>query len=307
MKLHRAFRGPSSFAGVLLSALLLSPVFAPPASGEEIGGAGPVVREEKSGYHLFHPTPAASMREMSTDRPDKTESAYTVDAGHFQVEMDLVSYARDVDRSGGGNIRTEDWSVAAMNLKVGLLNCVDLQTIVESYRQVEVLDRSTGARTRNSGVGDVTSRLKVNLWGNDGGTTALAVMPFVKYPTSHGQLGNGSVEGGLILPLAVGLPGGFGLGVMTEFDWERNQGAGDRHVQFVNTATIGHSLVGKLGGYVEFFSSVGTESGTDWIGTVDLGFTYEFTDNFRLDAGINFGVTRSADDFNPFVGASWRF
>lgn len=29
---------------------------------------------------------------MSTDRPDKTESLYTVDAGHFQFEADLVSF-----------------------------------------------------------------------------------------------------------------------------------------------------------------------------------------------------------------------
>jgi hypothetical protein len=33
-----------------------------------------------------------SLREMSTDRPDKTESPYTVDAGHFQFEADLVSF-----------------------------------------------------------------------------------------------------------------------------------------------------------------------------------------------------------------------
>ncbi len=40
---------------------------------------------DKSGYDLFHPTPRDLMREMSTDRPDQTESPYTVYAGHFQV------------------------------------------------------------------------------------------------------------------------------------------------------------------------------------------------------------------------------
>ena len=37
---------------------------------------------DKSGYTLFQPVPRELMREMSTDRPDQTESAYTVDAGH---------------------------------------------------------------------------------------------------------------------------------------------------------------------------------------------------------------------------------
>ena len=46
------------------------------------------VPPDKSGYNLFNPTPDEYMREMSPDRPDKTDSPFTVDAGHFQLEMD---------------------------------------------------------------------------------------------------------------------------------------------------------------------------------------------------------------------------
>jgi hypothetical protein len=42
-----------------------------------------------------------------------------VDAGHFQVEMDLVNGFLDEDRAGGGDQRTEIWAVAPMNLKLG--------------------------------------------------------------------------------------------------------------------------------------------------------------------------------------------
>ena len=75
----------------------------------------------------------------------------------------------------------------------------------------------------------------------------------------------------------------------------------------MNTVTFGHDIIGDLGGYVEFFSSVSAEAGSDWVGTVDLGLTYALTKNIQLDAGINIGVTRAADDWNPFVGISWRF
>src|SRR6266436_4230281 len=66
------------------------------------GEAGPgiqdsLARVDKAAYHLFNPTPREYLREMVADRPDKTESPYTVDAGHFQVETDLVSYTRDHD------------------------------------------------------------------------------------------------------------------------------------------------------------------------------------------------------------------
>jgi len=58
------------------------------------------------------------MREMSTDPPDQTESPYTVDAGLFQVEIDLVSAVFDRDRSGGGDMRIRGWGTA-VNLKGG--------------------------------------------------------------------------------------------------------------------------------------------------------------------------------------------
>src|ERR1700690_1895783 len=47
---------------------------------------------DKSQYNLFNPTPVKYMRELSPDRPDETESPYTVDAGHFQLEMDFANY-----------------------------------------------------------------------------------------------------------------------------------------------------------------------------------------------------------------------
>jgi hypothetical protein len=31
------------------------------------------------------------MREINTDPSDKTERPYTVDAGHFQIEMDVLN------------------------------------------------------------------------------------------------------------------------------------------------------------------------------------------------------------------------
>src|SRR5262245_28612682 len=105
---------------------------------------------DKSKYNLFNPTPRELMRELSTDRPDKTESAYTVDAGHFQVEMDLVNYAYDHDTAGNADTRIDAWAIAPINFKVGLLNNLDLQTVIETYNYVVIEDRVTGTKTRLS-------------------------------------------------------------------------------------------------------------------------------------------------------------
>jgi hypothetical protein len=266
---------------------------------------------DKSQYTLFNPTPKELMREMSTDRPDKTESAYTVDAGHFQFEMDLVSYAYDKEESGGVTTRADAFAIAPINLKVGLCNQVDLQVVVETWNYVETKTSGAGptVKQHQRGFGDITTRLKYNVWGNDEGKTALAAMPFVKLPTNQDELGNNSVEGGIIFPLAVELPSNFGMGMMTEFDFNRDGTGGGYHTEFINTITFSHDrlLIRNLGSYVEFFSLVSTERGSDWIGTVDFGLTYGLTEDIQLDAGLNIGVTRAADDLNPFVGLSWRF
>lgn len=259
------------------------------------------------GQNLFAPTPTERLRPMNSDRPDKTESPFTVDAGYFQIESDLANFTYDRDASGGGDTRTESWSFATLNLKAALFANTDLQIVLAPYNRVRSEDRIAGTVRRQSGFGDVTVRLKQNFWGNNGGRTAFGVLPFVKFPTSQDDLGNHAVEGGIIFPLAVELPHGWDMGLMTEVDWLQDEDGPGRHPSFVNSITVSHDLVGALSGYVEFFSEVSAESGSRWVGTVDLGLTYGLTKNIQLDTGINLGVTDAADNLNPFVGVSWRF
>ncbi len=264
-------------------------------------------QKDKSGFSLLAPTPATLLREFSTDRPDKTESAYTVDAGHYQIEADLLNYSYDLHNSSRSNLRVDSFSFATMNLKAGLLNDLDVQLVVPTYNHVHTQNRTTGTIQHNSGFGDLTLRAKYNLWGNDGGDTALAVMPFVKMPTAQDNLGNDAFEGGIIFPFAVALPHDWGMGLMTELDCGKDGTGNGRHAEFINSITFSHGIVSKLDGYVEFFSSVSAESGSDWIGTLDCGVVYALTEQINLDGGINIGVTRAADDLNPFLGISLRF
>ena len=241
---------------------------------------------------------------MSTDRPDKTESAYTVDAGHFQVEMDVLTYVHDHHTTD--DARVDGLSIAPMNLKVGLSNQVDFQVVIETWTYVRSKDRPTGRVTRRRGFGDVTLRLKTNLWGNDGGSSAFAAMPFVKLPTNQDDLGNDAVEGGVILPLAVDLPYGWGMGAIAEFDASEDDDGDGYHPEFIQTLAFGHDIVGALAGYVEFFSLTSTERDSHWQATMDFGLTYAVTEDVQLDGGVNVGVTRAAEDVNPFLGLSVR-
>lgn len=269
-------------AGFALTALSVACVAGEPA-------------RDKSQYHLFNPTPRELMRELSTDRPDATESPFSVDAGHVQIEMDIVSFTRDrhtPERDGG----FEAWSFANTNFKLGLTNRSDLQVLIPMHERV---------RGGPRGFGDLTIRLKTNLWGNDGGNTALALMPFVKLPTADDDLGNGEVEGGLIIPFAASLPNEWNFGAMLEIDLVADDDGSGYKPEFLTSVTVSRSIVGDLGGFLELVSVAGPES--DWVASFNAGLTYGLTDDVQLDAGVNLGLTRAAEDVTTFVGISYRF
>lgn len=260
---------------------------------------------DESRYSLFNPTPRAQLRDLATDRPDKTESPYTVDAGRVQVELDFVTYTSD--RDDDADLRVETVNVAPVNFKLGLTKRTDLQIVIDSYIREKTTDRTTGRRTTSSGFGDVMVRLKHNLWGNDRGATALALMPFVKLPTNSNRLGNNAVEFGLIVPLAIGVSDRVGIGLMTEVDFLEQADGKGLAASFVNTAVLGFDLTDRIGIYTELFTEKSVESDSDWVVTADAGITFAVTDDLQLDAGVNLGVTEAADDVNLFVGVSRRF
>jgi hypothetical protein len=253
----------------------------------------PLHAADKSNYNLFNPTPRDQMREMSTDRPDTTESPYSVDAGHVQIETTLFGFGKD-----GG---VESYSFGESNFKLGLTNRTDLQLVVPFY------ERQEGGEDDDDGFGDLQVRWKWNLWGNDGGDTALALMPFVKAPTASHDLGNDKVEGGLIIPLAVSVSERIGFVFMAEFDIVHDDVGGDYEMDFVNSVTFPFDITERLGGYLELVSVATTHEDGEWEGYADAGLTYAVSDDFVLDAGVVVGVNDAAEDFAPFVGFSVRF
>lgn len=239
---------------------------------------------DKSQYHLFKRTPRALMREMSTDRPDTTESPISVDAGHFQLETEMVNLERD---QGATNP-----TFGSLNLKLGLASWTDLQVVFDLYHRVG----------DENDVGDLTFRNKINLWGNDGGSSALALMPFVTLPAS--RLGPGYVEGGFIVPLGIEGPAGWEFGTMLELDAVRRELAYGMDV--VATATAGHAIWEPLGGFVEV-AGVAPVADEDVLVNGNAGLVLSLSDDIMLDGGMRLGLTDAAPDLAMFLGGSGRY
>jgi hypothetical protein len=233
---------------------------------------------------------AVRPRPLSTDRPDTTESPQTVDEGCFQFEMEVASWSED---------RAErELTVAELNAKWGLSSSSDLQLVIPFYKRVVGGDE---------GVGDLELRLKYNLWGNDEGATALAVMPFVKLPTANGDLGDGLVEGGVMVPYGFEGPAGWDCGVMVEADLTAGNRRGSYALFFLTSATASHTLSENSSVFVEWVNGLGTDGSSSWEVYFNTGLTWAASPDLQIDCGIRVGLTAATPDWVPFVGVSTRF
>ena len=217
---------------------------------------------------------ATGLRPLGTDRPDTTESPYTVDAGHFQFEMELANWTHD-----GAN---REFSLGELNSKIGLDVATDLQIVLPFYSHV---------RDGDEGFGDMQIRLKRNLWGNDNGSTALALMPFIKLPSANGDLGNGEFEGGLIVPFGFEGPADWSCAVMGELDLNADADGSGYHAVGVTSATTSHDLTENTGIFLELVSLLSAESRADWEAYFNTGMTWAITPLWQFDGGIRVGLT----------------
>jgi hypothetical protein len=237
------------------------------------------------------------LRELTTDRPDSTESPFTVDPGRFQLEMDVASYTRD--RTAGG--RTTEWVLAPCNLRYGLSPAFEAGIFL--VPQVEVTEQADGGpKSTVRGFGDAVLRAKFNFWGNDGGATALGVFADLKLPTAAPGLGNDKVEGALTLPVAYEIGAGWAGAAMTSVEFVHT-GSGHRPV-WVNTITFARELAPEVGGFLELTSAAGEGA---HVATFNCGLTRRLGPRLQFDCGLNLGLSRAAPDVSLFAGLSRKF
>jgi hypothetical protein len=261
---------------------------------------------DKSGYNLFDPTPDDEMRKFTPDRPTKGFSVRTVDAGHIELETDFVSYTY----SKYLGITTRGFEAFDPNLKIGITDWADFEIQFNGLQSQRSFDSATGATVAHGdGFGDVFLRTKINLFGNDSGPMGLAIIPYVKVPSSVPVISNGAVEGGLIVPLALRLPQDYIVTLMTEVDDLKNADDGRRYTNFVNLVGVSHPIPGIEGAnaMVELFSSAGTDPASPQIYTFDAGMNFRLDKHTILDVGLNLGLNKAAPKAQIYSGISVRF
>ncbi len=259
---------------------------------------------DKSGYNLLNPTPDDQMRKFAPDRPTKGFSVRTVDAGHVEVEMD--SFNETYSRYLG--VVTHSIQTLDPNIRIGITNSTEFEIQFNGLQSSRSESQAGALVAQGAGFGDVVLRTKMNLFGNDDGPVGLAIIPFIKVPSSAPVISNGAVEGGLIVPLALRLPQDYLVTFMTEVDALKDD-LNHREANFVNLVGVSHPIPGIEGAnaMVELFSSVGADRATPPIYTFDLGMNYRLDKHTFLDFGVNLGLNSAAPKVQVYTGISARF
>jgi hypothetical protein len=245
---------------------------------------------------------SADEEPICADRPGLATPTCTVPAGMVQVETTLVDWTRD--RYGG--FRAEQVTIGETAFKLGLTDRLHVEVGVAPYTRISVSDGALSERV--SGFGDLGVAAKYRLT-SEAAPVQIAVRPFVKIPTAKRSLGNGEVEGGVVVPIAFAIPGsqlsvtlGPELGVNSDGD-----GSG-HHLATAQVISLGVPLSDRLSASAELWGYWDFDpAGTVRQRAVAASAGYLLSSNLQLDAGVNLGLNRDTPDIQAYSGIAFRF
>jgi hypothetical protein len=229
-----------------------------------------------------------------------TETPDTVAPGRFLLRMDALSLTVNHDAS----TRYAANGVASTFLTTGLTSTLDAQVGAEVF--IDQRFDSGGLHDRRTGIGDLYFRTKWKFYEDKASGTAVALLPFVKLPTSTGGVGKKAMEGGLILPWKTELLGGVSMTAMAELDFLRND-ADNGYDSFWFVSTALHRQVTKALGFYGEFTLGKSSGGAPGEGKLGGGATFAVSDSVSWDYAIYRSFTSGTSDWKHVLRLNWGF
>ena len=258
----------------------------------------------KMEYSLFNPVPEGQLRDFSTDRPGKSHSSKTVDAGHFQIESDFIIYSKDA----GGEDRptTRSYSVGTPIIKFGVTTSIDFEVATALFNHLSQTGGGSPPLVAR-GFGDTSLGAKINLFGNNSGNQSLALLPFVKLPTAATGIGNGYAEYMLNAPYTIDAKP-WSLTLEPNFGLLRNSTNTGYRENYGFIANLNRSFLSdKLTAAIEVATDFSSEPGAQPKVSIDPSIQYLLTRDLQLDAGVYIGLNRATPRYIAYTGISYRY
>lgn len=245
---------------------------------------------------------AADQQPICATRPGRSTAPCTTPAGHFQVETGVIDWSV----RNSGDERDTSLAIGATTIKYGLTDRSDIELNVTPWERST--SRVGGAHQSASGFGDLVVSYKRELTSPDA-ALQLTLLPFVKIPTAKRSLGNGKVEGGLLVPTLYTIAKTpLSINLTPELDWAADADGHGHHAAMTQVASLGIQATPKLSVSAELWGRWDWDpAGTVRQASADTSIAYLASNDVQLDAGANFGLNANTPDVEFYTGVSVRF
>ena len=237
---------------------------------------------------------------LSTDRPDFTESPFTVGCGVSQIESGYTyTYNSDDGQSNKSH------SLGELLLRRGILaNWLELRVGVSPLQERTV---ATGTKDTDAGMEDLYLGAKIGLFSQQGILPQAALVPQINVPVGSDAFSSDHFEPGVNLIYGWELNGFLSTAGSTQGN-QRVDGAGQTYLEMTQSWVVGAGLSENLGAYAEWFGII--PSGAQDVSTQHYfngGFTYLLSKDVQLDVRAGVGLSHAADDYFVGTGLAIRF
>lgn len=240
---------------------------------------------------------------LITDRPDQTESAFTVPKGLFQIEGGW-GYGEANDRAT--EVTAQAFPLAL--LRIGLNTVFELRIGVPGV-EIERTDTATGS-SDTRGLVDATVGFKVVIAEERGALPQTAFLGTLVIPSGDQELTRDGVDPSFRFVLSNTLSPRLSLSYNLGMVWltePSGNGTLETSSLFDWTVALGISARDRLGVFVEAFGVAPIDAEIGTATAFDTGATYLLTPRLQLDVSASVGLSRAAADWTMGLGCSFRF
>lgn len=223
--------------------------------------------------------------DISTDRPDQSESPYLIDKGYFQVEAGISSENDEPVK----DFKINTLSAPSVLFRYGIAKNVELRGGIEVINSKTT---SSGISTSESSMGPIMVGTKIKLFTEKRSMPETSLILSISIPFKDNSAFQSDYIGtdfrfvmtnnlSKRFTLSYNIGGEFGAGATG-----------------IYTVSLGASIVNKLGGFVELYGFMPQKFLPDH--RFDAGLTYLILKNVQVDAAFGFGISERSPDF--FIG-----
>jgi Putative MetA-pathway of phenol degradation len=225
-------------------------------------------------------------------RAQVTEVPQTIEPGGIQLRADALSFGVKQDTSAPNQYRA--LGVGTVLLSAGITQTVDAEVGDELF--VNDTFTTNGSSHSQSGMGELSFRAKWRFFDDSSSGQSAAIIPYVMQPMNASVVGTRKTQGGIIMPWAVNVAGGFKVGAMIEWDELRNAADTRYDTRWYGSALAQWELGSRVSAYGEATLSTSTAGAGSDTGSLGAGATLNLNGNFQWDFEIskNLGTGRNA-------------